>query len=85
METLENKIASPEFVAVMVGKLTIAFYETPESLFEALVKTILFLKFTESEVVKMVNNAIFTIKRTKITIADIIKEQYEENEAKIIC
>ena len=75
--------ASAEFVAGMVAKLEIAFYETPETLFDALTKTILFLKFTEKEVTGMVNKAIFTVKKTKLSIADIVKEQYEDNKSKI--
>jgi predicted nucleic acid-binding protein len=79
----EKKSASVEYVAEMVGKLTVNFYETPEKLFDALTKTILFLKMTEYEVNEMVNDAIFTIKKTKITIADVINGR-EERPKKIL-
>jgi hypothetical protein len=72
MEQIKEKQATIEFVVEMVGKLEIAFYETPEKLFDALVKTILFLKMSECEVSEMVNEAIFTVKKTRITIADVI-------------
>jgi hypothetical protein len=80
MEQVEKKIASPEYVVGMVAKLTVAFYETPEMLFEALAKTILFLKLTESEVYAMTNEAIFTVKKTKITIADVINGREKEKK-----
>jgi hypothetical protein len=83
MKQGENQPASVEYVAEMVGKLTVAFYETPEKLFEALIKTILFLKMTESDVCEMVNDAIFTIRKTKITIADVING-HEEKPKKIL-
>jgi len=75
-------IAHEQFVVKKVAKLIIAFYETPESLFEALVKTILFLELTENEVSEMINDAILTVKKTKITIADVIngREKGKTNE-----
>jgi predicted nucleic acid-binding protein len=80
MKQVEGKPASVGFIAEKIAKLEIAFYETPERLFDALVKTILFLEMTEYEVAEMVNEAIFTIKKTKITIADIINGRNKENK-----
>ena len=82
MKQVEKKQASAEYVAEMVSKLETAFYETPEPLFEALAKTILFLEMTEYEVSEMVSDAIFNIKKTKITIADVINGR--ENKPKEI-
>ena len=82
METKQIEIASAEYVAEMVRKLSVAFYETPEKLFDALAKVILHLKMSKKEVFEMVEDAIFTIKKTKITIADVINGR--ENKPKEI-
>jgi hypothetical protein len=78
-----NSPACQEFIIRKVSKLSVAFYDTPESLFEALTKTVLFLELTESEVNEMVNEAIFTIRKTRITIADVIngREKNKKNES----
>jgi hypothetical protein len=83
MEKNKENAASAEFVAEMVGKLTVAFYETPGSLFEAMAKTILYLRASEDDVRKMVNEAILTIRRTRITIADITGAYSEEKKSRI--
>jgi predicted nucleic acid-binding protein len=80
---MEKNEASAEFVAEMVSKLAVAFYETPESLFEALAKTILYLQATEDDVRKMVNEAILAIRRTRITIADVVGAYSEEKKSLI--
>ena len=72
MKTEKIEIAPAEYVAEMVAKLKIAFYETPDTLFEALAKVVLHQKMTKKDVFEMVEEAIFTVKKTKITIADII-------------
>jgi hypothetical protein len=83
MEKIKSNEASDKFVAEMVSKLTVAFYETPESLFDAMAKTILYLRATEDDVRKMVNDAILTIRRTRITIADVVGEYSEEKKSRI--
>jgi len=82
MEKKEIEIASAEYIAEMVSKLSIAFYETPETLFEALGRTIIHLKMNKKDVFEMVEEAIFTIRKTKITIADVINGR--ENPTKEI-
>jgi hypothetical protein len=83
MEKIKEKEASAEFVAEIVSKLAIAFYETPQPLFDALIKTILYLRATEDDVCKMVNDAILTIRRTRITIADVAGQYSEEKKSRI--
>ena len=80
MRKEQIKIASAEYVAEMVRKLSVAFYETPEALFTALAKVILLLKMTEKEVFEMVEESIYTIKKTKITIADVINGRNEKTK-----
>ena len=72
MEQNKKNPATVDYVAEMMAKLEIAFYETPEKLLDALAKTIIFHEFTEREVSDMVWDAIYTIKKTKLTIADVI-------------
>ena len=72
METTKKQIAKDEFVAEKIAGLSVLFYDTPESLFMALFDVILNLKMTESEVSDMINEAILTVKKTKVTIADIV-------------
>ncbi|MDR2057653.1 MAG: hypothetical protein LBP83_05120 [Dysgonamonadaceae bacterium] len=83
--------ATKEFVAEKVIHLATAFYETPEELFDALIKSVLHLKLTGEEVIGVFNEAIFTIKKTRITIADILGEiaarkrkSFYDNETQII-
>ena len=77
MGTLKETPASVEFVAEYVEKLRINFYKTPEKLFDALMKTILFFEMSERDVNEHVLNAIYSIKRLEINIADILNGYHE--------
>ena len=80
METNEKKIASKEYVANAVGKLMIAFQETTKDLFQLLMESILKIGFTEDEVTEMVEETIYTVKKSKITIADVINGAYTKKK-----
>ncbi|MCL1933966.1 MAG: hypothetical protein FWF53_09185 [Candidatus Azobacteroides sp.] len=81
MEQENKKIPAPiEYVAEKVAELTTVFYETPEALFEVLAKEILRIGFTEKEVAEMVEEAVLTVRKTKITIADIVYERYTQKK-----
>ena len=84
MEWIEKneRLATLEFVVKWIAKLEIAFPETSETLLDALTKTVIWLQFKEDEVINSFNRAICTVKRTKITIADIVKEKYESSHGK---
>ena len=77
MEKNEENPASDEFVAEKVSDLVVMFYDTPESFFKALAKLIIYHRFTEEEVSQMINNAIYKIKKTKLTIADVFNGKEE--------
>jgi phospholipid N-methyltransferase len=64
--------ATKEFVAEKVINLSTAFYDTPEELFDALIRSVLFLRLTESEVIEVFNEAIFTVRKTRVAIADVL-------------
>jgi phospholipid N-methyltransferase len=66
--------ATKEFIAGKAINLATAFYETPEELFGAIIDTALWLKLSEKEVIKAFNDAIFTVRKTRITIADVLGE-----------
>ena len=68
----KTTIASAEKIAERIEKLSEAFYETPESLFKNLAYCMKWLKLTEDELMECFNEAIFTIKKTRITIADVL-------------
>ena len=79
----QTKHATVEYVAEGVGKLVGVFYKTPESLFEALVKILVFHKFTESEVDDIIWDAIYRIKKTELTIADVLNGREKSKVAYI--
>lgn len=66
-----------EVVAESIEKLKKVFYETPDCLFEALAKIMLSIEPTRYQFMVMVNEAIFTLKKTKITVADIVNGREE--------
>jgi len=72
MENEEKNPAKQEYVTGCVSALVTAFYETPQTLFDALIKSMLWLKLSEREVTDVCNEAILTFKGTKITIADVL-------------
>ena len=83
MKTENEKRATQEFVAEWVLKLVTAFYETPETLFDALIKSMLWFSLTEMEVIDICNEAIFTIKKTRITIADVLSDIAEKKRISV--
>ena len=75
-----KKLASAEYIAEMTSKLAPVFYDTPKEFFEYLAKSIMFLKLTEKEVLEMINDSIFNVKKTRISIADIASKFYEKSK-----
>ena len=85
MENEEKNPAKQEYVTGCVSALVTAFYETPQTLFDALIKSMLWLKLSEREVTDVCNEAIFTVKGTKITIADVLGNIADEKRMPVYC
>lgn len=72
METTNQSSHLPdEVIANSVLKLKDVFYETPDNFFDALTKIMISVNPTRNQFFGMINRAIFTLKKTKLTVADI--------------
>lgn len=69
--------ASPEYTAEAANKLKTVFYDTPDSFFVALGEIFYRLGLTERQLVDIVRTATFTVRKTKVTVADIIGDREE--------
>lgn len=78
-ETYEHKRkpASPEYTAEAANKLKTIFYDTPDSFFVALGTIFANLQLSERQLVDIVRTATFTVRKTKVTVADIIGDREE--------
>jgi hypothetical protein len=70
----QTKPASEEFIAEKNGIVQTLFYDTPDEVFAGITKAMLFLKLTEKEVVGVLSDAVFSIRKTRITVADVLAE-----------
>jgi hypothetical protein len=75
--------ADKPFTIKEVKRLKIAFPENSDDFFALLIETIIAENFTEEEVVKIINDAIRTIKYKQLTIAEIIYELKAEKQSHI--
>jgi hypothetical protein len=82
-DLLSEKKASPELIAERVAILQDVFYETPEKVFELLTRAIIFLEPTEKRLSGIFNDAVYSIRKTRITIADILSDEWEERKHRI--
>lgn len=72
MDAKQFQTVPPEYVAEKVGKLKTVFYDTPDMFFESLAEILNSLELSTYKFNTMMNKAIFTVRKTKITVADII-------------
>jgi len=61
-----------EKVANLISKLIVRFYDTPESFFIALVETLIERNFGDEDIGRMVDNTIYNVHKTKLTVADVM-------------
>jgi hypothetical protein len=73
MNLEDKKPASKDFIAEkVINNLVTAFYDTPEELFDALIQSALWLELSECEIINVCREAAFTIRKTRVTIADVL-------------
>jgi len=61
-----------------MNELRRAFYETPDDFFDSLANHAIQSDMPEEKFVLAIRKAIFTVKRSRLTIADILSEWYEK-------
>jgi len=73
-------------VVDLISDLKAAFPETQDSVFVILLKRLTERKFSDEKIVQMVNHTIDTVKKSRITVADVIGEyEYEGKQYKNLC
>jgi hypothetical protein len=75
--------ADKPFTIKEVKRLKIAFPENSDDFFALLIDTIVADGFTKEETVQIIDNAIRTITRQKLTIAEIIYEYKKEKQSHV--
>ena len=69
-----------EKVIELIGKLFDTFYDTPDRFFLALADIMIERNFSDKTIERMVESTIYKVKRTRLTVADVLEEP--ENEGK---
>jgi hypothetical protein len=72
MNQEDKKTASKDFISDKVIKLAKTFHETPEETFDAIIQSALWLELSEYEIIDVCREAAFTLRKTRITIADVL-------------
>ena len=73
-----------EKIVDLISDLKKAFPETQDSVFEVLLKRLTECKFSDEDITQMVEQTIDNVKKTRITVADVIQYANEKPKEVVI-